>query len=335
VGFAFPLPACGPGAVKATRVQFLADAGDTYHLYLWRDLGGVPEDACGLECARTPAPAIISTGGPSVQTYDWTNLNCPCRLDDCGNLYVGVVYTVISDPPDWHVGFETLGTVPDLGLVNLTGSHGDWRDLIDYGHGHRWGVENVIGSDCGPVPVEVASFEAAAAPGSVHLTWEVQRAADALGYNVLAAERSEGPYAARNAELLPAAARSFDDVTEGPRFYQLEVVERDGSHHRHGPVLGVPGARQVRTVLAQSAPNPLRTRSEIRFDVAAGERATIDLYDVRGAFVTRIYEGVGGRVAAWDGRDAAGKRVAPGVYVYRMTAGGESLSQKLVVLAEP
>ena len=52
-----------------------------------------------------------------------------------------------------------------------------------------------------------------------------------------------------------------------------------------------------------------------------------------GRRVTRLVDGqlpAGHHTTTWDGRDAAGTRVAAGVYLYRLTAGGESLSKEMV-----
>ena len=49
IGFAFPVMSCQTGVVKRTSVEFRGNAaGDLWQLYLWRDQGGFPADACGL-----------------------------------------------------------------------------------------------------------------------------------------------------------------------------------------------------------------------------------------------------------------------------------------------
>ena len=50
IGFAFKLVSCEAAFVKKVGIHFqVADAGDQYRHYLWRNLGGIPNDACGLE----------------------------------------------------------------------------------------------------------------------------------------------------------------------------------------------------------------------------------------------------------------------------------------------
>ena len=81
IGFAFPVSSCQDGFVKTTKVQFnQAEAGDLWRLYLWRDSGGLPLDACGLECGVANNPLTISVNGPTVQSYDWITSQCPCLV---------------------------------------------------------------------------------------------------------------------------------------------------------------------------------------------------------------------------------------------------------------
>jgi hypothetical protein len=86
--------------------------------------------------------------------------------------------------------------------------------------------------------------------------------------------------------------------------------------------------------VVQSSPNPFRYRTELNITVPGHERVTVDAYDTTGSFVARLYDGVGGRKAVWDGRNAEGQRVAPGVYFYQMRVGGRAFVNKVVLLSE-
>jgi len=62
---------------------------------------------------------------------------------------------------------------------------------------------------------------------------------------------------------------------------------------------------------------------------------TLKIYDVAGRLVKTLIDGVeqpGRRLIEWNGRDAAGSRVASGVYFCRMTAPGYTRTQKMVLL---
>jgi hypothetical protein len=91
----------------------------------------------------------------------------------------------------------------------------------------------------------------------------------------------------------------------------------------HAPVAGP--ALDV----TQAFPNPF-TRS-VRFDFGGAVRgpASMEVFDVRGRCVARG-EVRGGSV--WfDGRDAAGRELPSGVYLFRFTAGGATATRKAVI----
>jgi hypothetical protein len=84
--------------------------------------------------------------------------------------------------------------------------------------------------------------------------------------------------------------------------------------------------------LAAPRPNPSAGVSQLRFTLDAPSRAELTIYDVRGArvrTVARSLYGAGEHVAGWDGLDASGRSVAPGIYFARLTAGGHDAVQKI------
>jgi aminopeptidase N len=73
-------------------------------------------------------------------------------------------------------------------------------------------------------------------------------------------------------------------------------------------------------------PNPFRDRLNL---AGAAPRVTIDVFDVRGRRVRSLATGAAGDLA-WDGRDDAGLRLAPGVYFLRPA--GASPAMRVVLL---
>ena len=98
---------------------------------------------------------------------------------------------------------------------------------------------------------------------------------------------------------------------------------------------GVGGS--VRAIsLSQNRPNPFVKQTEIRFAVP-GHHADIDLtvFDLAGRRVkTLVSERMhGGRHSVlWDGSNDGGRRVASGIYFYRLQSEDRTLTKKLVVL---
>lgn len=100
---------------------------------------------------------------------------------------------------------------------------------------------------------------------------------------------------------------------------------------------GVPDEIQTEGYgLRQNAPNPFNPRTTIQYDVpVSGGHVTIGIYDVAGRLVRVLVDDVqseGPKSVEWDGCDEAGKRMASGVYFYRMAAPGVESSRKMLLL---
>ena len=77
-------------------------------------------------------------------------------------------------------------------------------------------------------------------------------------------------------------------------------------------------------------PNPFRSTVRIEFAGARGGRpGAIDVFSVTGRHVTTLPE-TDGFTWSWDGRDSAGRPVAPGVYMLRLQGGGAASTNRLV-----
>jgi beta-glucanase (GH16 family) len=84
----------------------------------------------------------------------------------------------------------------------------------------------------------------------------------------------------------------------------------------------------------RSMPNPFNQSAEIRFDLPSAGAYEIAIFDVAGRRVAG-YRGTGNtgaNVVRWDGRDALGASVGSGVYYYRLQAGGQSATRKMLLL---
>ncbi|HRY83482.1 MAG TPA: T9SS type A sorting domain-containing protein [Candidatus Cloacimonadota bacterium] len=83
------------------------------------------------------------------------------------------------------------------------------------------------------------------------------------------------------------------------------------------------------------APNPFRSELQIRFDLKTPEVAHISVYDLRGRKLKQIFEGQlpqGEHNLAWNGTNAAGKRLSPGIYLLRLSSGGQETIRKVLLL---
>lgn len=97
----------------------------------------------------------------------------------------------------------------------------------------------------------------------------------------------------------------------------------------------VPESGAPRILLAQNAPNPLRTATTIRFELPRSQSVALDLFDVQGRRIRSLVDGThpaGAHVVRWDGRDDSGRETPNGLYFYRLETGGTVLRRKMTVL---
>lgn len=95
-----------------------------------------------------------------------------------------------------------------------------------------------------------------------------------------------------------------------------------------------------RTELLQNYPNPFNPETWIPFRLAESGEVEIRIYELTGRLIKRIDLGqteagsyiAKGKAAYWDGRDELGERVASGLYIYQMLAGGKMFTRKMVIL---
>lgn len=88
--------------------------------------------------------------------------------------------------------------------------------------------------------------------------------------------------------------------------------------------------------LEQNHPNPFNPTTTIRFTVpVGGARVTLDVMSVGGRRVRSLADrefASGPQAVTWDGRDEAGREVASGVYLARLSANGETSERKMTLL---
>jgi hypothetical protein len=103
---------------------------------------------------------------------------------------------------------------------------------------------------------------------------------------------------------------------------------------RHTGAVDAPQvAQQVTQLSAQTAPNPFREGTLIRFQLPEDRDVTVQVYDVGGRLVRTLGSGrlsAGSHVTEWDGRDESGAHVPRGTYFYRVDTGRGAVSGKVV-----
>ncbi len=86
-------------------------------------------------------------------------------------------------------------------------------------------------------------------------------------------------------------------------------------------------------LLGRNAPNPFGPATTIAYTVPRDGIVQLDVLDATGRRVRALVgrpQAAGHHRVSWDGRDMAGRRVAPGVYFYRLVTGGVVETQRML-----
>ncbi|OGC96021.1 MAG: hypothetical protein A2W25_09800 [candidate division Zixibacteria bacterium RBG_16_53_22] len=87
--------------------------------------------------------------------------------------------------------------------------------------------------------------------------------------------------------------------------------------------------------LFQATPNPFNSSTAIRIYLPAPETVRLDIYDVQGRLVRRLCDGplgIGEHAFEWNGTNQASETVSTGAYFYRLTAGQNAITRKMLLI---
>ncbi|MBD3373980.1 T9SS type A sorting domain-containing protein [candidate division KSB1 bacterium] len=189
--------------------------------------------------------------------------------------------------------------------------------------------------------VELALFEAVAVPyEGIILQWQTHSQKNNLGFNVWRGWHENGKFERLNEQLI-ANTESGDYTFKDPHaktgmkiWYKLQDVSKDGTDSFHGPVMAQSAVPETFQIL-QNFPNPFNPETKIRFQLPKDLDTRIAVYNLQGQLVRMLIKATitaGYHEILWDGRDEQGKRVASGVYYYRIEAGPHDEMRKMVLI---
>jgi hypothetical protein len=249
---------------------------------------------------------------------------------DGGGLRVIYVADVTNPVEVGFYGVNWLSVGVDVDDDYVYMVEGTWGDPVD-------GGLYVLAFDPPPVPVFINSFVARDEGASIKLTWDVVADEIVAGFRIYRSEGGGVPVALpESGVMLSAKTRTFDDrnVRAGLWYhYALNVVLADGSETRSQTVEVRTGASTL--TLHQNHPNPFNPETVIAFALSERSHVTLTIYDAQGKLVNILVNGVeapGLREVSWGGFDRRGNPVSSGVYFYRLHAGSERLTKKMVLL---
>ena len=283
---------------------------------------------------------IVGTGGGQLWAFNADGSVLGGFPYEVGGIMFGApaVWDMDRNGSPDIVALASVDRVISLEMTNAGEFNFDDNPWPQFRHNPR--NTGVLGSGTGTTPIDLGSVEVlSTGPGRVDLRWEVEGR-----YSHFVIERADGSGPRRMVGELPGTAEngrySFRDegAPAGGLARYWITGYRGADREVAGPyVVNVQGQPQI-TALFQNAPNPFSPRTTIRYMVgdgdAAGELVRLEIFDVQGRRVASVVDAVqpaGIYSVNWDGRDNAGVRQAPGLYVYQLTVGAETFTKKLML----
>lgn len=145
-------------------------------------------------------------------------------------------------------------------------------------------------------------------------------------------------------DVLPATTNLIDDTTLNIAAFGVDAEGElyfstfEGAIYRFDdPSTGVTSRPPAMGALRAVYPNPFQTSVTMEYSMSIAGKATLEVFDVRGAHVTTLVDKAvpaGDHVAVWDGRDVEGRAQPSGVYFSRLTAQGTPAGTQRIVLVK-
>ncbi|MGD8718454.1 MAG: T9SS type A sorting domain-containing protein [Candidatus Zixiibacteriota bacterium] len=348
------------GVLEQTHCWRSEDNPGRCHALAWGDANAdgwldLVKGICGLGagCVDRYADLYFSDHGVLPDTPDWesevyTHNRNSCFVDadgdglldliqDSGSGVLGYFWKGGKIParPQWHYAPGPPFSIHDIDVGDINGD--GWPDVAvacTTSSGYPYGATNKVFLNKVNIGIDVKGFAATPCDRGVALRWEVGEAF--AGFNLfreVGGVPTTSEPAKINAELITGESpyRYLDEVVDAGNTYHywLEVVPLAGAAERHGPVECTAGVKAA-FALSQNYPNPARDNTTVAFSVPTAGEATVTIYDISGRKVAVPFAGV---AKAGDNEVSVDvSTLAPGVYTYRLEAGGNTAARKLVVV---
>lgn len=212
-----------------------------------------------------------------------------------------------------QVGLPFSGPAPDLGA-------------------HEYGV---------PADLGVLLFRASFADGLVRLEWQAANAESTYGFDV---ERSPNNLDYVKTGFVPFDATAgqntwyhFEEQVpagETRYCYRLKTIALDGTSGYSDPVW-ITTSNPESFALQQNYPNPFALRTEISYALPKSAHVVVAIYNVAGQEIVQLVnreEERGVHRVVWNGLDLAGKNLASGLYICKLTSSTATATRKIALL---
>ncbi len=271
---------------------------------------------------------IRNSGDGPLQVIDITNSQPQFRL-------VGAILPQRIEPGDsrdFTVRFTSSHTGRDAEdfLVIVSDDPFNPRSSI-FVEGHESGLS-----------VLLEDFSAEAVDAGIRVQWRVSADEPLVGcylYRGLQAERARAGLIS-NGLLTGGDFFTFEDDLRDVEmadslYYWLQALTISGEAYEFGPVMAIPPPQTDQVRLWPNWPNPFSTHTTLRYQLPVGQAVSLGIYALTGQLVRALFAGrqsAGNHQTDWDGRDAVGRPVAPGVYICRLQTERELVTRRVALL---
>jgi len=117
--------------------------------------------------------------------------------------------------------------------------------------------------------------------------------------------------------------------------YRTEIAANPGKISKSQSTAMADAGPVLTFKLENCYPNPVKGQTSIRFNLPQAGQASLKIYNIQGQLVKTLVDGdllAGSHSISWDARDNGCKPASNGVYFYKLIAGGNVATNKLVLV---
>ncbi len=199
------------------------------------------------------------------------------------------------------------------------------------------------------LPVELASFAAYVNSDNLaEIKWMTGSETSMVGFRVYANQSEDFSTATcLTPVIIPAencsCGASYSYTAEsinapGTYYFWLQAISMADENDFFGPISlvieenGNSPALPERDLLGNAYPNPFVSSTRIDFDIKAGERGTLAIYNLAGQLISSRTYDAGSHSLNWNGLDSNGRKCANGIYLYKLSTPTYSAVKRLVIV---
>jgi hypothetical protein len=288
------------------------------------------------KCITLPTPASLNSVVSTLSFYMSHDNEASANNDSmflCVSNNRGATWTRIAGYQRYDATFTTPGWQNEL--VDISAYNGQtiqigFEGVSDYGN--IFGVDDIVVSFTGTVPVTMLSFDAVRAGKSNNLTWittneinsskfEIERSTNGINYVSIGSVNAVGTGTAKQTYRFMDA-----NPAKGNNYYRIKSIDVDNSFK----LSIVRNVKNLGFVEMQINPNPVTASTmNISLEAEANEKATIVITDLSGR---KVYNGTTNVIAGNNNIPVNVNNLNKGIYLVTIQLSGETLIKKITKL---